>query len=72
MNTSACSLAIESSYEEEIMGFEIYIEPNPDRWREGFVWLVYQDGEEVDSGLEFGFDEALEASKETIKFSITS
>jgi hypothetical protein len=66
MNTAANSLAMADSFEEEFMGFEIYIELNPDRWNEGFVWLVCRNGEEVDSGLEFGFDDALEAAKSLI------
>jgi hypothetical protein len=67
MNTAASSLAMPSSYEEEFMGFEIYIGPNPDRWHEGFVWLVCKDGEEVDSGLEFGFDDAILVAKQNIQ-----
>ncbi|MGO4893369.1 hypothetical protein [Flavobacterium sp. W21_SRS_FM6] len=66
MYTTASSLPMPSSYEEEFMGFEIYIEPNPDKWREGFVWLVCKDGEEIDSGLEFGFDEAVAVARNLI------
>jgi hypothetical protein len=72
MNTAVSSLAIESIYEEDFMGFEIYIEPNLDRCREGFVWSVCKDEEELDSGLEFGFDEALVAANKAIELDKTS
>ena len=66
MNTTDSSLDMADSFEEEFMGFEIYIEPNPDKWREGFVWLVCKDDEAVDCGLEFGFDDALEVARNLI------
>jgi hypothetical protein len=66
MNTSDSLLATATRYEEEFMGIEIYIEPNPDRWHEGFVWSVCKDREEIDSGLEFGFDDALEVARNLI------
>ena len=28
------------TYEEVFHGYEITIEPNPDRWRGGFTWRV--------------------------------
>jgi hypothetical protein len=44
--------------EETINGFEVYIEPNPDQYNEGYVWSVSKDGEELDTGLVFSIDEA--------------
>jgi hypothetical protein len=44
--------------EETIHGFEVYIEPNPDQYRGGYLWSVSKDGEELDSGLVFSIDEA--------------
>lgn len=40
-------------YEEEVNGYTISIDVNPDRWRGGFVWSVCKDGVELDSGVEF-------------------
>ena len=40
-------------YEEEVNGYTIFIEVNPDHWRVGFVWSVCIDGAELDSGMEF-------------------
>lgn len=47
-------------YEEEINGFTIYIEDNPDRWRGGYSWSVCKDEVELDSGLAFDVIDALE------------
>ena len=49
-------------YEEEINGFTIYIEDNPDRWRGGYSWSVCKDEVEFDSGLEFNTADALQAA----------
>lgn len=46
-------------YEEEIKGFTIYIEDNPDRWRGGYSWSVCKDRVEFDSGLAFDVADAL-------------
>ena len=40
-------------YEEEVNGYTIFIEVNPDHWRGGFVWSVCIDGAELNSGMEF-------------------
>lgn len=47
-------------YEEEVNGFTIYVEENPDRWRGGCSWAVCRDKVELDSGLEFDVAGALE------------
>jgi hypothetical protein len=46
--------------EETIDGFDIYIEPNPDQYRDGYIWSVSKDDEELNSGLVFTVDDALE------------
>lgn len=40
-------------YEEELNGYTIFIDVNPDRWRGGFIWSVCKDDVELDSGIEF-------------------
>ncbi|WP_240220705.1 hypothetical protein [Rheinheimera hassiensis] len=50
-------------YEEEVNGFTIYIEDNPDRWRGGYSWSVCKDEVEFDSGLAFDVADALEQAK---------
>ncbi|MGI2175920.1 hypothetical protein [Shewanella ulleungensis] len=45
--------------EDTINGFDIYIEPNPDQYRGGFVWSVSKNDAELDSGVVFTVDEAL-------------
>jgi hypothetical protein len=46
--------------EDIIDGFDIYIEPNPDQYRDGYIWSVSKDDEELNSGLVFTVDDALE------------
>jgi hypothetical protein len=45
--------------EDIIDGFDIYIEPNPDQYRDGYIWSVSKDDEELNSGLVFTVDDAL-------------
>jgi hypothetical protein len=45
--------------EETIDSFDIYIEPNPDPYSEGYVWSVSKNNEELDTGLVFTIDDAL-------------
>ena len=45
--------------EETIDGFDIYIEPNPDQYRGGFVWSVSKNNEEIDCGLVFSINDGL-------------
>ena len=54
-------------YEEEVNGFTIYIEDNPDRWCGGYIWSVCQDGIEFDSGLEFGVADAVYSANSAIE-----
>jgi len=55
-----------TSYEEAYLGLDFYIEPNPDRWRGGFFWLVCKDGEEIDSGLCYSIEDAILDAKKVI------
>jgi hypothetical protein len=45
--------------EDIIDGFDIYIEPNPDHYGEGYIWSVSKNNEELDTGLVFTVDDAL-------------
>ncbi|WP_233267282.1 hypothetical protein [Paraglaciecola sp. L3A3] len=56
-----------STYEEEFMGFEIFVEPNPDKWQGGYIWTVCKDEEEIYSDLEFEFDDAINSARSTAK-----
>lgn len=53
---------ISMPYEEEVNGFTINIEENPDHWRGGYSWSVCKDETELDSGLEFSTADALRAA----------
>ncbi|GGP52274.1 hypothetical protein [Shewanella saliphila] len=44
--------------EETINGFDVYIEPNPDQYRGGFVWSVSKEDAELDSELAFSINDA--------------
>jgi len=67
-NTESNSTNIEntpSTYEELYDGCEIYIEPNPDQWTEGYTWTVCRDDCILEEGLEATPDEALKAARDT-------
>jgi hypothetical protein len=53
-------------HEETYLGFEIYIETNPDQYREGFAWSISKDDEEYDCGLDFKVQQALVAAYKAI------
>jgi hypothetical protein len=61
------TLAFGTSYEEVFLGCDVLIEHNSDRWRGGFVWSVYKNGEEIDSDLVFEFDNAINSARSTAK-----
>lgn len=54
-------------YEEEVNGFTIYIEDNPDRWRGGFSWAVCKEGVELDSGFVFDVADAFDSANAAIE-----
>ncbi|MBV2130370.1 hypothetical protein [Arsukibacterium indicum] len=68
MLSVARSNDIKVPYEEEINGFTIYIEDNPDRWCGGYIWSVSKNESEVESGLEFS---AVEAFKQVHTYVLT-
>ncbi len=45
--------------EETINGFDIYIEPNPDQYRGGYIWSVSTKDTELATELAFTVDDAL-------------
>lgn len=53
-------------YEEELCGYVIYIERNPDRFRGGFEWFVCFDNKVIQSGLAFHFGFALTEAQQFI------
>jgi len=53
------------SYEESYLGFMIFIEPNPDRYRGGFEWSVCENNIELECGLDFSVGDALSAAKKS-------
>lgn len=57
---------MQTTYEEEYLGYQIYIEPNPDRYNEGFEWVICKDGGVWDSGLKFSIEDALEAAQKAV------
>ena len=60
-------------YEEEYLGYEIYVEKNRDQYRGGFEWFVCKDENELDAGLAFSVDDAIaEARKfaDSVKSSV--
>ena len=58
--------SIANSYEEIYRGYEIYIEPNRDPYREGFQWSVCKDEEEIDAGLAFSIPDALAEARKVV------
>jgi len=64
MNTEG--LVMQTTYEEEYLNYQIYIEPNPDRHNEGFEWAICKDDAVWDSGLNFSIDDALEAARKAV------
>ncbi|WP_445946535.1 hypothetical protein [Shewanella sp.] len=53
-------------FEDEYQGFEIYVEPNPDHYNEGFVWSISKNDECLDEGIEFDIQMAIDAAREAI------
>ena len=53
-------------YEEEVNGFTIYIEGNPDRWRGGYSWAVCKDEVVWDEGLTFTISDTIDSANSAI------
>ncbi|KVX00571.1 hypothetical protein [Shewanella frigidimarina] len=55
-----CDNSYTEVVEDTIDGFDIYIEPNPDQYRGGYIWSASKNNEELDTGLVFSIDNAFE------------
>ena len=53
-----CDNSYTEIIEDTINGFDIYIEPNPDHYNEGYVWSVSKNNEELDTGFAFTVEDA--------------
>jgi hypothetical protein len=58
-DNTMCGDSYTEIIEVTIDGFDIYIEPNPDQYRDGYIWSVSKDDEELKTGLVFTIDDAL-------------
>ena len=72
MNSNYADKDITVSYEEEVNGFTIYIEDNPDRLRGGFSWAVCKEGVELESGLVFDVADAFDSANGAIEVLLRS
>jgi hypothetical protein len=52
-----------NSHEEIFLDHEIYIQPSRDTYRGGFEWSVCRAGLELDAGLDFTVEDALQQAK---------
>lgn len=55
------------SYEGSFRGVDIYIEPNSDQYRGGFIWSVCRKENELDTGLTFTKIDALAEARKAIE-----
>jgi hypothetical protein len=58
-DNTMCDNSYTEILEDTIDGFDIYIEPNPDHYGEGYLWSVSKNNKELDTGLVFTVDDAL-------------
>ena len=58
--------SITNNYEEIYRGYEIYVEPNRDPYREGFEWSACKDETEHDSGLSFSIADAVAEARKAV------
>ncbi len=65
MSTSAVNKHLKT-YDETYSGHVIFIESNPDPYREGVIWSVSKDDVECSEGMEFSVEAALEAARNSI------
>ena len=54
------------SYENEFLGYTIYVEVSADRHNPAFSWSVCKDNLEYDSGLSFSETDAIAEAKAAI------
>ena len=58
--------SITNSFEEIYRGYEIYVEPNRDRYTGGFEWSACKDEAEHDSGLSFLIEDAVATARKAV------
>ena len=51
------------SYEDEFLGYTIYVEVSADRYNPAFSWSVCKDDIEYDSGLAFSKEAAIKEAE---------
>ena len=54
-------------YENNLCGFDVFVDLNPDNWRGGFQWSVSQGNKELECGLEFSRSMAFGAARKFIE-----
>ncbi|MDP4535233.1 hypothetical protein Q3O60_03395 [Alkalimonas collagenimarina] len=55
------------SYEEEFLGYTIYVEISADHYNPAYSWSVCKDDIEYDAGLSFSRDDAIADAEQVIK-----
>jgi hypothetical protein len=55
--------SLTTEYQAVYLDHEIFIEPNRDQYRGGFEWSVCRDGIELNVGLDFTFEVALQQAR---------
>ncbi|WP_348943612.1 hypothetical protein ABHF33_08775 [Chitinibacter sp. FCG-7] len=56
-------LARMKSHEESYRGYSIFIEENPDQYREGYLYCISVSSAIIEDGLEFDFECAVKAAR---------
>lgn len=54
------------SYEDEFLGYSIYVEVSADRYNPAFSWSVCKDNIEYDSGLAFSKEDAISEAQASV------
>jgi hypothetical protein len=58
--------SITNTYEEVYLGYEIYVEPNRDPYREGFEWSVCKEDSVIDNGLAFTIPDSVDQARKVV------
>jgi hypothetical protein len=54
------------NFEEVYLGYEIFVEPNHDQYRGGFAWSICRDGVELEVGLDFSAENAIQKARDAV------
>tara|TARA_R110002126_G_scaffold144276_15_gene290343 strand:+ start:2444 stop:2635 length:192 start_codon:yes stop_codon:yes gene_type:complete len=54
------------SYEDEFLGYTIYVEVSADRYNPAFSWSVCKDNIEFDTGLAFSKEDAISEAEAAV------